>query len=89
MPAHDKVPASDDEAFDTRALCKRFKCSRWTLNDWREKHGFPQPDFYVGTRGYTWLSTIDAWSSQMPRERPATSSNLINHREDEHAHQAA
>lgn len=83
MTPHEKVPASDDEAFDNGAICKRFGVSRWAILSWREKHGFPPHDFYVGPRGFTWKSTLDAWAASRPRESPSKS------HEAEHAHQAA
>ena len=88
MP-HGKVPTSDDEAFDNGAICKRFGVSRWAILSWREKHGFPPHDFYVGPRGFTWKSTIDAWVASRPRESAAAGKKLPKPHEAEHAHQAA
>lgn len=90
MKPQGKTPAgSDDEAFCNRDIYKHFRVSKWAILRWRELYGFPQPDFYVGTRAYTWKSTIDAWVATRPRQSALAGKRPPNFDEAERAHQAA
>ena len=59
-----------EQAFDDSDICRMFSISKATLMRWRERHGFPKPDFYVGIRPFTWSHKPRAWAASMPSQSP-------------------
>lgn len=56
----------DDTALDQAAQTRRYGKHAVTLKSWRDKYGYPPPDFYVGSLPYVWLSKLQAWEATQP-----------------------
>ncbi len=59
-----------ERALDDKAVCDQFGISKPTLSRWRRERGFPEPDFYVGPRGFTWESRPAEWAKRQPASSP-------------------
>jgi predicted DNA-binding transcriptional regulator AlpA len=59
-----------EPADDNVALCNAFGISKPTLERWRAERGFPQPDFVIGLRSYTWRRNVMAWVERQPKDHP-------------------
>ena len=59
-----------ERALDDGAICQLFGISKQTLTRWRKKHAFPEPDFYVGPRAFTWESRPQDWARRQPSDSP-------------------
>lgn len=59
-----------EPAHDNLTICGQFGISKGTLKRWREKRGFPMPDFVVGLREFTWQRRIVEWTEQQPKVHP-------------------
>lgn len=57
-----------DVALDDPKVCERLGISKSTLMRWREKYAAPQPAYFVGQRGFTWQSDLDAWIDSLPSQ---------------------
>ena len=58
------------------AIRAEFNISAASLRGWRLK-GFPEPDFYVERRAYTWWSRIVAWTKKQPATSPIAGRQVI------------
>jgi len=63
-------------ALDDGTICKQFGISKSTLLRWRNKHGFPKPDFFVGPRPFTWESRPRQWAARQPANSPIATRRL-------------
>jgi hypothetical protein len=62
---------SVERALDDGAICQLFSgISKQTLKRWRNKHAFPEPDFYVGPRAFTWERRLQEWARRQPSKSP-------------------
>lgn len=62
--------AAPEAADDNMAICAMFGITKPTLERWRANRGFPEADFVIGLRAFTWRRRIMAWIDQQPKEHP-------------------
>ncbi len=59
-----------EPAYDNLAICGLFGIKKPTLVRWRSTRGFPEADFVIGLREFTWRSRIMDWIDQQPKTHP-------------------
>jgi hypothetical protein len=59
-----------EAADDNLAICTALGISKPTLVRWRAERGFPEADFVIGLREFTWRRRIMAWIQTQPKTHP-------------------
>jgi hypothetical protein len=75
----------DDDCFPDEQLCRKYKRHRTWLWRQRQKGQFPKPDFWIGDRGFTYLSTIKAYETKQAEAGPPPSRGFGPKRQGERA----